>query len=638
MKYIALKILVSISVLFLAVGGCSGDSGNADNDQFETTAVSLSISFPQTSNSETPSFAVLGTYDDIDTVYLDVTQEVTGGTYYHLQDHPLVYSAGTWSSTIDNLPVSIGVAFTIKAFDNEPIEIFSGNTQTILSGDGGSVTVNLAPIDDTIPNVIPSITKIEVPSEVIRNSNNEAFNFYFKGNSSETLTFDITADAAGNFTPSIGSIVMSGAGTATQISTLNAPESEGTYNYKVTLTNSQGNYVRTGFPVSVVAPSTTTNNDLSVFISPVVATINGERNGADIVWTADVIDDGPQNALTYLWEYSGSGGFSFVDPLSNPVVLQNYSPSVSGTITLTVTDGDGGETSIGFHLAVNQFPVTFTQSLQYQLPDTNQTLSFTDTFGEDADYSIHPIGYTDNSNGTITDNNTLLTWEQSDADVNSSWTDALNYCSGLTLGGHNDWRLPSIQELKDLTYFKSTTPYIDIYYFLDVEGGTFYWSGSSATDPALAMVLKHNNGLITQKDKTTNSYRYRCVRGDTLISGSFNDNGDGTVTDLVTDLMWQQNETSKMTWDAALTYCTDLSLGEFDDWRLPNLKELYTLVDFNQTPTIDPIYFPDAFSIQYWTSTGLSATKSRLINFLNGVLSNLKVTRKYNARCVRNSQ
>jgi hypothetical protein len=73
------------------------------------------------------------------------------------------------------------------------------------------------------------------------------------------------------------------------------------------------------------------------------------------------------------------------------------------------------------------------------------------------------------------------------------------------------------------------------------------------------------------------------------------DHGDGTLTDSVTDLMWQRSADSdgdgdidaadKLSYTQAQSYCEDLSLAGYDDWRLPDIKQLYSLIDFRG---IDP--------------------------------------------------
>lgn len=93
----------------------------------------------------------------------------------------------------------------------------------------------------------------------------------------------------------------------------------------------------------------------------------------------------------------------------------------------------------------------------------------------------------------------------------------------------------------------------------------------------------------------------------------FVDNGDGTVTDHCTGLMWQKDtadvngdgiwtDQDYLTWCAALAYCEDLTFAGHDDWRLPNVRELQSIADYGrQGLSIDPAFV--AFSTFYWSST-----------------------------------
>ena len=85
--------------------------------------------------------------------------------------------------------------------------------------------------------------------------------------------------------------------------------------------------------------------------------------------------------------------------------------------------------------------------------------------------------------------------------------------------------------------------------------------------------------------------------------GRFVDNGDGTVTDTCTGLMWQKETAPGIyTWSEALRYCESLQLGGHSDWRLPNVRELHSLVDYGRRdPSIDPVF--DAVPGWYWSST-----------------------------------
>jgi hypothetical protein len=82
------------------------------------------------------------------------------------------------------------------------------------------------------------------------------------------------------------------------------------------------------------------------------------------------------------------------------------------------------------------------------------------------------------------------------------------------------------------------------------------------------------------------------------------DNGDGTVTDTATELMWEQGTQGNVRWERAGPRCDSLKLANYTDWRLPTKAEIETLVDDSRNPpTIDTSFFPDTESATYWSST-----------------------------------
>jgi hypothetical protein len=95
----------------------------------------------------------------------------------------------------------------------------------------------------------------------------------------------------------------------------------------------------------------------------------------------------------------------------------------------------------------------------------------------------------------------------------------------------------------------------------------------------------------------------------------FTDNGDGTVTDNLTGLIWLQNANSfgQRSWADALSDCNSLADGAAGltdgsvagDWRLPNVKELQSLIDYsNYNPVLPTGYpFTGVQSSYYWSST-----------------------------------
>jgi len=93
-----------------------------------------------------------------------------------------------------------------------------------------------------------------------------------------------------------------------------------------------------------------------------------------------------------------------------------------------------------------------------------------------------------------------------------------------------------------------------------------------------------------------------------LAAGRFVDNGDDTITDNCTGLMWQKvtgNGTTAINWCNALAYCENLDFAGNTDWRLPNVRELQSIADYGfSTPAVDPS-FVIAESDCYWSSTSL---------------------------------
>jgi hypothetical protein len=326
----------------------------------------------------------------------------------------------------------------------------------------------------------------------------------------------------------------------------------------------------------------------------------------------------------------------------------------------------------------------------YPIVDTNQTILFgsnssttfstlqsgQDFFGQDANYLGNEPSYTDNGDGTITDNVTGLMWQQDpdrngDGNIDSqdtlSFADAKAGADDFRLAGYSDWRLPTIKELYSLIDFSGSTgtadpsstsvpsdavPYLDTEYFKFAYGDTAngrryidaqYWSNteyvsttmagvSSATGNPTAFGVNFADGRIKgygSDYRVVNDARFvRYVRGsDKYGLNLFNDNGDGTISDSATGLMWMQNDSGQfnvgsqgngsLNWQEALAWCEGLSYAGYDDWRLPNAKELQSLVDYSRSPdttnsaAIDPLFNVTAITDEasnlnypfYWSGT-----------------------------------
>lgn len=135
-----------------------------------------------------------------------------------------------------------------------------------------------------------------------------------------------------------------------------------------------------------------------------------------------------------------------------------------------------------------------------------------------------PNHYTDNDDGTITDNATGLMWETASATLASdggiqpvilAWSAAISYCAttvnAKALGGYHDWRLPALDELSSIID-PGSVPTIDGTYFTGTWPAT-YWSSSAgpAGSPPVAWAVNFDTGGATTEDASNGSY-IRCVR------------------------------------------------------------------------------------------------------------------------------
>ena len=284
--------------------------------------------------------------------------------------------------------------------------------------------------------------------------------------------------------------------------------------------------------------------------------------------------------------------------------------------------------------------ITFVPPSPRVVPDTGQTISYTATTGEDSDYSTNPPSYTDNGDGTITDNVTGLVWQTQDDGVARAWAASDTYCTDNTAGLPGaGWRLPSRRELNSIVNFGKYGNAIGNN-FPNTQANYYWTATTAANNTSLAWRVNFYAGGLDSIDKTTNGYYTRCVHGP-VSSQYFTDNGNGTISDNVTGLMWQKQGTTSQNyaWEQAITYCEGLSLAVYTDWRLPNANELESIVDEGAyNPSINSTYFPSTVADAYWTSTtyALDTTKAWLLSFYSGNVDvYLKTNATFNVRCVR---
>ncbi|WHI45275.1 DUF1566 domain-containing protein [Microbulbifer sp. JMSA004] len=312
-------------------------------------------------------------------------------------------------------------------------------------------------------------------------------------------------------------------------------------------------------------------------------------------------------------------------------------------------------------------------SISYPIVDTAQVQFFDDKdvipkpkpgddfFGQDAQYSFNKMNYSLAKDGlTVVDNVTGLMWTQSpdlnrDGEVTPddkiAFRDVGEYVEKLNqarFGGYSDWRLPTIKQLYSLMNFSgidpagpsesNAKPFIDTRYFAfaygDEERGertidAQFWSSNIYTgDVFRGSLAVFGLNLADGRIKAyaipgggPRNYAY-FVRGNQAYGkNKFVDNKDGTVSDLATGLMWMKSDSRKgMNWQEALAWAEEKNAQNFlghSDWRLPNAKELQSIVDYQRSPnkttsaSIDSIFEISSIKNEskekdfpwFWTST-----------------------------------
>jgi hypothetical protein len=263
------------------------------------------------------------------------------------------------------------------------------------------------------------------------------------------------------------------------------------------------------------------------------------------------------------------------------------------------------------------------------------------------EYNIEPVNasfrhYTNNGDDTVKDNLTSLIWQDSsyvtDENQKRTLSEGIDYCNNLALANYNDWRLPTSDELVQITDKSRYNPAIDTSIF-KYTSPSVYWFDDIYNGANNAINFYDGDEVASADDTKF----IRCVRGTLpTVNFTLSDSGD-TVIDNNLNKEWQNNNavgSSRAAWSDVTKYCEDLILDGKDDWRLPYINELYTIVDRNATTTYKSysIFNTQNLGDGYWGKNSYQPdiAKSWVIYFREDIDTFIEwKSSNHYARCVR---
>jgi hypothetical protein len=282
-----------------------------------------------------------------------------------------------------------------------------------------------------------------------------------------------------------------------------------------------------------------------------------------------------------------------------------------------------------------------------RLPDTGQVRDYATVYGEDSDYMFNLPYFILHGDGTVTDTVTGLMWQQADGGE-MTFENAGIYCDTLSLGGFTDWRIPNPEEAFSILNHDRSNPALDLSVFVDNDAD-YWWTGTHQVNDDTKIWVTNAGGGIGNHPKSetisaggVKKFNIRAVRDTRLpqeVSERYRENGDGTVEDLITGLVWQSTPwPDTLSWEEALAFAEDLAMGTHEDWRLPNIKELRSLSNEGfVNPSVDPLFFPGIGVKKYWSSTSLPNQVSRawFLDTRFGISTHDLKSKQLNVLCVR---
>ena len=332
------------------------------------------------------------------------------------------------------------------------------------------------------------------------------------------------------------------------------------------------------------------------------------------------------------------------------VPVSESARSFWGPQSYTVTAGDNTTAVYTVNVTVGNPPGSV------DLMETGQSASY--AAGDDGDHKAGTAWpsprFTDNGDGTLTDNATGLMWEKFVTNTARTWENAVSYCNNRIIDIYTDWRMPNVNELESLINYDNANQGV----WLNSQGfsgvrtssSVYFSSTTLKASPGNAFTMDTQGYGIYYTSKDNNGYVI-AVRGTSTVipatgqtsiyTATYGDDGDlqagvawptprfetsgNVIVDNLTGMIWEKAPSlSSAPWPDAVSAGNVLDLGGETDWRLANARELKSLINYGEVDSslwLEDEGFDDIAATYYWCSTTLqgNTTSAYDIDMVNGL-------------------
>ena len=500
----------------------------------------------------------------------------------------------------------------------------------------------------------------------VTNSDLQPLQFRFRSVDADT-SLPLSEAEGGSFSPDKGTHEADNSSSYPDLATTyTAPDLISVQNLNVRVSNDLEIGVSASFKTYVTGPI---DSQTTVNTNPVVETISGERAGDnELKWTVLVSDDDPFDTLVASWTYQdpetgatrtfdnstytdlNDGSRSDVGVGSISAVMQGYQDSDAGMLRVTICEtnytnhtgscvhGQEGSTSVELELVAGAYrqPVICDG-------DSCSSLNFEGNWSNNC-----RNGYLVEMNFSSSQVSQSLFWERKMTRFSSDD----GSCSGAE---RHEFELTASFQKNGTTTLsggiqaeKIQHTLISKFFTMNDEGTISYfnennfcgysdWSAGVAKDVlgcdnfggerdsevqyGLAYITPENTLRLDDMSFVGDDgypIKLSCfqlrVEGDNTSSESacnYDIQSSGLIKDTSTGLKWQrEDDSNQYNFEAAKSYCEDLTIGSEDNLRLPEINDLITLVNFENSPTIDSHFFENIKNDFYWSSTEHSTFNS----------------------------